>query len=321
MDEDELLTKQTKNPQTQNSTFSELRQISCVLATCIRNCRKHIPTVRNFYREASRVFKSCHLIAVESDSTDGTDHALRQWASRDSRIICLNQGRLESEYPRRTQRLAHCRNIYLDATKKILSADESAFLIVFDSDGVLSSRFIHSFPKQLLNSLRRASSADWFGITGITRPYYYDVWALRHPLWMPNDCLSEYWRAVQEGTPNDFARHLAFQSKKLSLYGQSQILPVESAFNGLAVYKWSCLQKVCYSGVTDTGDDICEHVPFHQSIRQAYPFLQLLIDPCLPIGETPYERSPNITIKEALHQLVYAARRTIKLQIASDKSH
>jgi hypothetical protein len=311
--------KKDHRAELKDSTFAELRHTSCVLATCLRNCRAHIATIKNLHHEASRLFKSCHLIAVESDSTDGTDQALRRWASVDSRIICLNLGRLELDYSHRTRRLAYCRNTYLDAAKMTLDTNEKALLIVFDSDGVLSKRFIRSFSSQLLNSLKRASSTEWFGITGITRPYYYDLWALRLPLWMPNDCILEYRRAAQEGISHILAQHLAIQSKKISLYGQSQILSVESAFNGFAIYNWPCLQNARYSGVTDTGADICEHVPFHRNIRSLDPSRQLLIDPCLLIGETPYERSPNITVEEALHQLLYAVRRKIIFQITSNK--
>jgi hypothetical protein len=110
---------------------------------------------------------------------------------------------------------------------------------------------------------------NWDVVTANQSGRYYDIWALRHPLWSPNDC----WEAL------DFYRsHVKFpelaltyslRSRMIKISRESKWIPVESAFGGIAIYRSTVLKTpAIYSGRGTDHLPICEHVPFHHLLRE-----------------------------------------------------
>ena len=179
-------------------------------------------------------------------------------AYRDVRMSnSLSLGHLSKTLPQRTVRIAHCRNLIVDA----VSADaEVDYVLLADFDGVNST-----VTRAGIESAWR-SEIPWEAVTANQRGPYYDIWALRHPFWSPNDC----WEAARELTPLfgvALARRMAVSSRQVRLREDAGLVEVDSAFGGLGLYCRTAFVAGRYRGLDETGAEICEHVPFHNDLR------------------------------------------------------
>ncbi|MBS0474218.1 MAG: hypothetical protein JSR28_03595, partial [Proteobacteria bacterium] len=224
-----------------------------------RDCAAFLgPGIASLER-ATAGFRQRQFLIIESDSTDGTPAVLARLA-REGRIAYESLGALTGRMPFRTQRIAHCRNRILDHVHT-----ESArydYVIVADLDGVNAT-----IERSALESGWNTAE-PWDGLTANQNGAYYDVWALRHPAWSPNDC----WEAVRQLTPLFGARkacQMAVYGRQVRLPSTGGLVEVESAFGGLAIYRTEAFVAGHYDGLTADGREICEHVPFHAAMRAA----------------------------------------------------
>jgi hypothetical protein len=161
----------------------------------------------------------------------------------------------------RARWLAKCRNRCRERT--IEKYSEFDFAVVLDTDlpgGWSYDGIAHTFGQD---------DWDFVGSYGVQRclgrglaPYlHFDLWAF-HPA---------------RGTA---ARKLIDHSK-LSLRRGEPFLPVESCFGGLGIYRMSCMHAAEYGGSD------CEHVVFHDRLRQA-GFDRLFLNPSQIVLYSPY---------------------------------
>jgi hypothetical protein len=225
------------------------------LARNVANCIKAQICVLN---SALHSFPNLYWLIVESDSEDQTVAKLRELQSEILRFRFLSLGNLQSVMPLRCERIAHCRNKYLEELRE--SYQEIDYLIVADLDGVNSL-----LTKEAVLSCWLKS--DWDVCCANQRGPYYDVWALRHSLWSPNDCWSQFNFLSQNHLPGEEALFAAVHAKMITIPENSNWMEVESAFGGLAVYRRAVLHDARYVGLTAQGEEICEHVTFHNMLR------------------------------------------------------
>lgn len=237
---------------------SKLVENSSVLVLgIVRDVEK---TIRKDYLRFTNALSDFHRIAwflVESDSSDGSVEILNNLASINENFDFISLGNLQSSLPDRTQRMAFARNRYLEEARKRFS--DFDFLVVADFNGL--SKLITR--EKIVSSWKRA---DWEVVTANQEGPYYDIWALRHNLWSPNDC----WQAhafYRKFTRNpEKALYATVNSRMLKIPKSAEWIQVESAFGGLAIYKARAALDCHYSGLDKNGDQICEHVPFHAEI-------------------------------------------------------
>jgi hypothetical protein len=53
-----------------------------------------------------------------------------------------------------------------------------------------------------------------------------------------------------------------------SISPNTPLIPVESAFGGLAIYTMDAFLSGKYIGLSSEGYEVCEHVGFHQAIKE-----------------------------------------------------
>jgi hypothetical protein len=94
---------------------------------------------------------------------------------------------------------------------------------------------------------------------------YYDIWALRAKGWSESDCWKEYQDLLQT-LPEREAKKIAVTSKMKSISEKSKPIPVDSAFGGLGIYRIQAFLDGEYLGMDSSGNEICEHVHFHQKL-------------------------------------------------------
>jgi hypothetical protein len=231
---------------------------SVLVAGVARNVAKSIKAEIGLLNSALCSFSKLYWFIVESDSDDETVAKLTELQSEIPNFRFLSLEDLQSEMPLRTERLAHCRNRYLDELRD--SYPNVDYLVVADLDGTNS----------LLTEEAVLScwiKAEWDVCCANQRGPYFDIWALRHSVWSPNDCWSQYNFFVQNHLPAEKALFAAMYAKMITIPENSEWIEVESAFGGLAVYKRAVLNGARYIGVTSQKEEICEHVIFHRMLR------------------------------------------------------
>jgi glycosyltransferase involved in cell wall biosynthesis len=205
-------------------------------------------------------FKSATILVVESDSSDSTLYELDLLKTKYNNLNYISLGNLSSRIVSRTQRIAHCRNQVIDALQTNPAYADIDFVMLADLDGLNS-----------LLSPNKISQCwgvdeDWDAIFANQEDHYYDIYALRHADWSPCNC-SEQQLNLEPVLGRGLAHHLAIGSKQIYLPKKLGLIEVDSAFGGLGIYKKEAFISATYIGSED-GKDICEHVPFHRSLKK-----------------------------------------------------
>ena len=254
------------------STRKKISESNFLIVGLVRNCaevlEKEIQRIQAAFVNAGSV----NWLIIESDSSDETLTVLEKLEKSFS-INYISYGELSNRFPKRTERLAYCRNKYIDEIRNNPNYVEIDYVSILDLDGV--------------NSQLEASSVnacwdlevDWDVCFANQASPYYDIWALRHKLWSPNDCWEYYKFLIESGFSATRASRVAVESRMIQVPRDAAPIQVDSAFGGLGIYKKNLLHESEYVGLNSNGDEICEHVSFHETlVAKGY---QLFIVPTL----------------------------------------
>jgi hypothetical protein len=203
-------------------------------------------------------FKQITWVVVESDSSDDSVELLRKFATERPSFNLVELGKLDNGVTTRTERLALARNCYLDFIE--MNQIDLDFLAVVD----LNSLNVRINLQGIRSCFVRD---DWDVVTANQLGPYYDIWALRHELWSPNDCWLQHDFLRKYVRNPEKALLVAVNSRMLRIPRNSSWIEVDSSFGGLAIYKKDSFTGSRYSGKTEHGIDICEHVTFHAHLR------------------------------------------------------
>ena len=219
-------------------------------------------------------FKNIEIFLVESDSSDNTLEVLRKIQKKDSRLTFISKGHLRQHFPNRIERIAYCRNVYVEFIKKNLQEYHWQYVAVADLDGMnkrLRRKAIDSCFK---------TDIKWDGIMANQKYGYYDIYALRAEKWVETDCFSEL-QKLKNSSPQpkvyqnsivnfiinfnhfDNLRDIAIFSKMRVIPRTNAPIKVESAFGGFAIYKSSVFLKSDYESLNYKES---EHVEFHRKL-------------------------------------------------------
>ena len=242
-------------------TGSEARRSESILIVgLVRNgAGKIIPDVMRM-QAAVRCFARVHWLLVESDSEDNSILELQDLCKRIENFRFISMGSLRGKFPLRTDRIAACRNAYLDEVKSNQAYEHVDFVIAADFDGIntlISEDAIVSCWDR----------SDWSVCTANQAGPYYDILALRHATWCPIDCIAGYQFLVKYGVKPEKALQAAVHSRMITIPKDSHWIEVDSAFGGVAIYKKSSIINGTYRGLTTDGCEVCEHVQLHAEIR------------------------------------------------------
>jgi len=205
-------------------------------------------------------FSKVHFRIVESDSDDSTLMVLEKLATQIPNFVYISYGNLQLEIPSRVERIAYCRNKCLELMRSDVRLRDCSYVAVSDLDGVNS----------LLNRKSVLSCwirDDWDACTANQLGPYYDIYALRHTDWSPDDCWRYEAQLLKKGMNPISAREKAVYSRQRKIPASSPWINVDSAFGGLAIYKRESLVNATYSGIDLNGAEICEHVTLHAAMK------------------------------------------------------
>lgn len=200
---------------------------------------------------------------IESDSEDSTVEVLQNRCLVQSNFSFYSAGNLRLNFKERTERIAYCRNLYLDYINENKISNSVDFIVVVDFDGINDCLSQNSIANCFVD-------LNWDAIFPYQKNYYYDVYALRHKYWAPNDPFTQENFLVEAGISPYIARYFSLVLRKRIKPNNSKRLKVDSAFGGIGIYKSHCFRiLVRYSGKTDSGEQVCEHVNFHRQLNDS----------------------------------------------------
>jgi len=206
-------------------------------------------------------FITVNWFLVESNSSDNTVEILSQLKNQIHNFDFVSLGSVGKPGESRTIGMASARNRYLEEIRIQNKYSNTKFVAVADFNNSNKDLTVEAVRSCFLTE-------DWDGCSANQNGPYYDIWALRHELWQPNDC----WRQLEF-----FRNYVKFPEKALFMSVNSKMIvipptskwtEVESAFGGLGIYRREIILSANYKGADDFGLPICEHVPFHQELRR-----------------------------------------------------
>ncbi len=205
--------------------------------------------------------KSLKWLIIESNSTDNTVDVLHDLSKVILNFDFKSLSQKSKPQNLRTVTLAEARNVYLSEIKNDVKYIDVDYVIVMDFNG-LNNRI----SKESIESCFKYDF--WDVCTANQNGPYYDIWALRHNLWSPNDCWETHTFFRQYMKSPEKALFASLHSRMITISPDANWIEVDSAFGGMAIYKKNVFIVGSYSGLNESGFPICEHVTFHNRIKK-----------------------------------------------------
>ncbi len=224
---------------------NKMKQYNVIFAGCCRSVEPYIKNILEHIENCGKKFNDFSVIIYENDSSDKTRQILNE-NKRDNYYYIFEDNILE---PKRTKRIERARNIILNKVREINKDKYYQYLILLDMDEANDKG---TFVKTIDNCFL---TDDWDVMTANQVDKYYDLWALRN-----KDLYYDCWMEVDN-------------NKKICddyniKYDSNQLIEVDSAFGGTAIYKLSSIPNTCnYNGEYKNGKEKCEHVDFNKCIK------------------------------------------------------
>lgn len=233
--------------------------IKVLIAGTVRNVSTSVIESINTIESAFVMADEIKWLIIESDSTDDTLETLEGISLKKSNFEYVSLGNLSVEHPQRTDRIAVARNEYLKNFQHSKLYSNCTHLVVADLDGVNNLLTKEGINSSLTLGGKCVYTANQLGP-------YYDIWALRHNLWSPNDCWAELAFYKKRYKWPEYALKRAILSRMIQIREDEDLLEVDSAFGGLAIYPREAVEGLMYVGLDASGNEICEHVQFSMNI-------------------------------------------------------
>ena len=233
-----------------------------ILVTGIaRDVAKILPKeIIRIEKKMNNIFELVNFLVIESDSKDNTKKVLEDIKNKRNNFNYKSLGITESTLPNRIQRLAFCRNTYVKEIRENKLYNNIDFVALVDFD-IKNNRL-------RLNELKKLiSEHNWSAIFANQTGLYYDIYALRKKGWVENDCFTEYMQFSMSMSSQD-AKELAIWSKMRKIRKNSPLIPVDSAFGGLGIYRKNIFMKFDYSLSPEQLHE-SEHVSLHKKITDS----------------------------------------------------
>ena len=251
-----------------------ITEANVLLAGPVRNASAQIENdLRNLLSSLDQ-FKEVFCLVIESDSDDDTVLRLEQFSKEFGNFSFISVGNLSKKLSKRTDRIAYCRNLIVDAVAADLKYSKIDYIAMADMDGM----------NGLVTPAKIAQCWEvdepWDVITANQLGEYYDTWGLSHPYWNPMDCWEQK-RQLENLLGNNMAQNIAVTCKQSPIDPRADLIEVDSAFGGLGIYRREAFLAGRYAGTDDLagGIDVADHTPYHRELRQKG--FRIFINPAL----------------------------------------
>jgi hypothetical protein len=156
---------------------------SVIVVGIVRNIEKSFAKDIERLSKALKRFTNIDWFLVESGSSDQSITVLERF-SKELSNFSFQHVAIEHSATR-TENMATARNKYLDYLREESRLNDYQYIVIADFNN-LNSTINHEVVESCFKKL------DWDVVTANQSGRYYDAWALRHPLWSPNDCWEQH---------------------------------------------------------------------------------------------------------------------------------
>jgi hypothetical protein len=231
-----------------------------VVAGLARNVAKEIVRSYETLSNAFSMFDDVTWLIIESDSSDGTIEELNKLKNKYNNISYYSLGNLEAVMKSRTERIAYCRNVYLEKIFNMTEYADCDYVAIADLDSVNHEITYNGV-------LSCWEHQEWDVCTANQDGPYYDLWALNCDGWNTGDCWEQF-NFLKKYINDDWALAVSVVGKMIKIDKNSEFISVNSAFGGLAIYRKSILIGGGYIGISVNGAAVCEHISLHKTIKE-----------------------------------------------------
>lgn len=233
--------------------FADLAQNNRILICGV--CRNTRPAARRTTRnieELGKRFSEYRVIIYENNSTDATKEFYREWANNNPNVKFICEDVPSSELSFREANIARARNITLSHARQFCLDKEYKYLVMADLD------FNCDWPiDEIIKTIETNDDWDCVCANGLqhNNRFHADRYAFRD---------KEY------PFGPEILGHFFWNNLKTTWFsfdGREGLIPVYSAFGGLAIYKTKSILPFSYSG--EVTDDLLKY----------YKKIELEIDP------------------------------------------
>ena len=233
-------------------------KLNLLITGCIKNAEKTIDIDFKRLNEIAKNFNSTKYLFIESDSSDKTINILENFKLNNENFNFISLGTLKNKYQFRCEIIARCRNEYVNCINNSNEYKNIDLILIVDLDNI-------NFLLKTESILACFEKNDWDAVFANQEFAYYDIYALRHKYWSPNDYRNQL-NFYDKYRKNRLLNYwFSAYSRMLKIPRDSDWIPVISAFGGAAIYKKECFLENTYIGSYD-GKEKCEHVSFNKNL-------------------------------------------------------
>ncbi len=251
--------------------------VCSIVRDCEKNLRKNIVVIDKI----RSYFKASVVIVFENDSIDKTKEVLQQWSKRDKNVHVETQQNKGITIPHkdmegvnkyfswfRLSKLAGYRNNYLDKLEAL--EFEPDFVIIVDLD-VARIYFDGVIKSMALADEWDVVCSNSISLSPKLKRRYHDTYALVE---LGKEKVPQTEESIREN------------AKRWSFLREGQpLIPVYSAFGGLAIYRYEAIKSLRYWVALNHDKRVearNEHFTFYQDIR-AKGFNRIYINPAMRV--------------------------------------
>jgi hypothetical protein len=230
-----------------NESKNLAKSLNVIIYGTIRDIEEHFIKSFTNIDLLSNFFNNVFIIIFENDSRDNTRNLLNNWVSYKNpnspnitKVLILEEN-LNNIFPLRAHRLAYCRNKILNYIFDHNLDTNYQYAIHCDLD----DRFWSLDYDSIFNCFQYDLNS-WDGMFPINTNYsYYDFWALRcNETWYNKNIFC--CEINNNENCKEFENHTSELSEFL-INNKNKLISVDSAFNGIGIYKLSSLKNARYS--------------------------------------------------------------------------
>jgi hypothetical protein len=233
---------------------------SLLIVGCVRNVESTIELELYKINQITDNFKNRKFLLIESDSKDKTINILNNIKTNKENFDFKTLGNLDKVYNFRTERIARCRMEYVNEINNNPKYFDVDLILVLDFDNI-------NYLLTKKSILACFEKNGWDAVFANQKFAYYDIYALRHENWSPNDYRAQL-DFLDKYRKDRFLNYWASAySRMITIPENSEWIKVLSAFGGAALYKKDCFISNKYIGLIND-KEVCEHIAFNQELSK-----------------------------------------------------
>lgn len=253
--------------ETINKGYDLMSSSSIVICSIVRNSEKalirNIPNIEKLREK----FTESQIIIFENDSEDDTKNILREWSKNKSKVLIRCENYKKMTIPKsdvngvnrffsfeRISKMSEYRNQYLKSLASLNISFDFVMIIDLDIVGFSLDGIAHSFG---LKNHWDVITANGYSYSSSLKRRYHDTYALVE--------------LGKENQPQTEKEIFTNQKKWSFLKKNIPLIPVYSAFGGVAIYRYDVIENKRYDIIKNKDRRVevkCEHFSLNHLIQK-----------------------------------------------------